>query len=165
MQEEEDEADNDQEDRDDDPEDTGTEANGGDNNDNAGENTAKKKNANAAKANAAKTNANEGQKPDFRNVKGWYNSQVAAVNAVTNELNTVMARCSTPEQWELISELEIDLLMEATRNLVKTADEFKTVACAGSFEEVEAERTKKARVRITKAPQPARRTSGQQPKA
>jgi hypothetical protein len=169
MQEEEDEADNDQKDTGTDPSalPAATNGNGDVNNVNSGENSAKE-NVNAAKTkkkkNSAKANANEEQQPDFRNVKGWHNDLVAAVNGYTDELNKVMARC-TPEQWRLISELETDLLSEATQKLKEIADEFETFAGAGSFEEAAAERTRKARVRITKGPKPARRASGQQPKA
>jgi hypothetical protein len=165
MQEEEDGADNDQEDTDANPKDTGTDPsappattneNGDVNNVNSGVNGAKK-NANGAKANGAKENANEEQKPDFRNVKGWHNDLVAAVNAVINELNTTMARC-TPEQHRLFKELELNLLEEAFQNGLEKSKKFSLWASLPWKKAVE---ELAGRVKRTFA----RRTSGQQPEA
>jgi hypothetical protein len=112
-----------------------------------------------AKASGAKKKANAEQKPGVpRDIKRWFNDQVVAVNDVINELNEVMANC-TPEQHELLNfESEPHLLSEASQNLAKKCAKFEAFVC-NSWEEAAAERTREARVRITRAPRPARRAS------
>jgi hypothetical protein len=76
------------------------------------------------KKNGAKRGANVERKPEWlRNIEGWFNNQVAAVNAVTNELNKIMENC-TPKQRSLLGTLEPTLLLDASQSLEKKSAEF-----------------------------------------
>ena len=90
-------------------------------------------------------------------MRGWLNQQVAAVNAVIDEVNKVMANC-TREQHSLLNELEPDLLLEAFQNGVKKSSKFKNWVSL-PWKEAAAELI--SRVKRTFA----RRTSEQQPEA
>jgi hypothetical protein len=76
------------------------------------------------RARGAKREANAERKPEWlRNIEGWFNNQVAAVNAVTNELNKIMEKCN-PEQRKQLATLEPTLLLDASQSLEKKAAEF-----------------------------------------
>ena len=76
------------------------------------------------RARGAKKEASGERKPEWlRNIEGWFNNQVAAVNAVTNELNKIMEDC-TPEQRSLLGTLEPTLLLDASQSLEKKSAEF-----------------------------------------
>ena len=76
------------------------------------------------RARGAKKEASGERKPEWlRNIEGWFNNQVAAVNAVTNELNKIMENC-TPEQRSLLGTLEPTLLLDASQSLEKKSAEF-----------------------------------------
>jgi hypothetical protein len=80
--------------------------------------------AKGAKARGEKKEASGERKPEWlRNIEGWFNNQVAAVNAVTNELNKIMEDCK-PEQRSLLGTLEPTLLLDASQSLEKKSAEF-----------------------------------------
>ena len=111
-----------------------------------------------SKKKGAKREANGEQKPEgLRDMRGWLNQQVAAVNAVIDEVNKVMTNC-TREQHSLLNELEPDLLLEAFQNGVKKSSKFKNWVSL-PWKEAAAELI--SRVKRTFA----RRTPEQQPEA
>jgi hypothetical protein len=70
----------------------------------------------------AKRTKNGAKKPeDLRNIEGWYREQVAAVNAVINELNKQMEKCK-PEQ---LATLDPTLLSDASQKLAEKSAEFE----------------------------------------
>jgi hypothetical protein len=76
------------------------------------------------KKNGAKKEASGERKPEWlRNIEGWFNNQVAALNAVTNELNKIMEKCN-PEQRKQLATLDPNLLLDAAQNLEKKAAKF-----------------------------------------
>src|SRR6516164_6338961 len=76
------------------------------------------------RARGAKKEASGERKPEWlRNIEGWFNNQVATVNAVTNELNKIMEDCK-PEQRSLLGTLEPTLLLDASQSLEKKSAEF-----------------------------------------
>ena len=75
------------------------------------------------KTKGAKKEANGEQKPEWlRDIRGWFNNQVERVNAVIDELNKIMENC-TPEQHNLLADLEPTLLLERSMLLCQTTRE------------------------------------------
>ena len=71
-----------------------------------------------------KNGAQRVQKPEaLKNIEGWYGEQIAAVNAIINELNKTMEKCD-PELRKQLAVLEPSLLLDASQNLEKKAAEF-----------------------------------------
>ena len=108
------------------------------------------------KGKGAKKEANGEQKPEWlRDTKGWFNNQVERVNAVIDELNKIMENC-TPEQHNLLTDLEPTLLFEAFQKGEKTSATF--VTWVETPLEIAADKLiGEGRVRITPAPTPVRR--------
>ena len=76
------------------------------------------------KKNGARRQANGERKPQWlTNIEGWYRNKVEAVNAITNEITTVMENC-TPEQRKLLAALEPTLLLDAAYSLEEKSAEF-----------------------------------------
>jgi hypothetical protein len=94
-------------------------------------------------------------KKQKRNSKHWLGNAVATINGVTDEFNKVMAN-ATAEQHDLLADLELTLLVEASRNLEKKAAEFVAWVTAPLEEPADAHRTV-----ITPAPKRAGRVANQ----
>jgi hypothetical protein len=123
--------------------------NGGDNNVNSGEK--------GAKAKGAKKEASGERKPEWlRNIEGWFNNQVTAANAVTNELNTIMEKCN-PEQRKQLATLEPTLLLDAAQSLEKKSAEF--VDWIDTPLEEAADALNQKRTVVTPAPKRTRRAA------
>jgi hypothetical protein len=112
------------------------------------------------KKNGAKREANREKKPEWlRNIEGWYRERVvAAVNAVIDELNKTMEKCD-PEQRKQLAVLDPDLLLDATHNLKKKADEFADWVVTPLEQAADALTQKSSRVVITPEPKRTPRAS------